>query len=67
MRLKARSKKTAEDTSHIMLETMLELIQDMLPFFDKPKSSARYYLELYSLNYRPAGDYQNITSDKSKS
>ena len=47
-------------------QNMLELIQNMLPFFDKPKSSSRYYLELYSLNYRPAGDYQNITSDNFK-
>jgi hypothetical protein len=29
MRLKARSKKTAEDTSHVMFETTLELIQDI--------------------------------------
>lgn len=42
---------------------MLEIIQNMMPFLDKPKSSARYYLELYSLNYRPGGDYENITSE----
>ena len=29
MRLKARSKKTAEDTSHVMFETTLELIQNI--------------------------------------
>lgn len=35
MRLKARSKKTAEDTSHVMFETTLELIQDISVMIQK--------------------------------
>lgn len=43
---------------------ILDLIKSMLPFFGKSKSEANYYLKLYSANYRPEGDYENITDDE---
>ncbi len=42
---------------------ILDLIKTMLPFFNIPKSEANYYLKLYSANYRPDGDYENITTN----
>lgn len=44
-------------------KNLLELIQDMLPFLNKSKNKARYYLEIYSMNYRPNGDYENVTQE----
>jgi len=43
---------------------ILEKLNDVLPFLSLPKKSAKYYLELYKANYRPEGDYQNLTSDE---
>lgn len=41
-----------------------EKLKDILPFLSLPKKTEKYYLELYKANYRPEGDYQNITSDE---
>jgi len=35
----------------------------MMPIFSRPEGDALYYYELYTANYRPEGDYENITSD----
>ena len=43
---------------------ILEKLNDVLPFLSLPKKSAKYYLELYKANYKPEGDYQNLTSDE---
>jgi hypothetical protein len=43
---------------------ILEKLNEILPFLSLPKKSAKYYLELYKANYRPEGDYQNLTSDE---
>lgn len=40
---------------------LMEFIQSMMPLFSRPKSDALYYYELYTANYRPEGDYENIT------
>lgn len=40
---------------------MMEFITSMMPLFSRPKSDALYYYELYTANYRPEGDYENIT------
>jgi hypothetical protein len=43
---------------------ILEKLNNILHFLSLPKKSAKYYLELYKANYRPKGDYQNLTSDE---
>lgn len=42
---------------------LLDIIKSTLPLLNKSKSEAKYYLELYTSNYRPEGDYENITND----
>ena len=42
---------------------MIDFIKTMMPIFSRPESDALYYYELYTANYRPEGDYENITSD----
>jgi hypothetical protein len=42
---------------------MLASIRSMLPMVGKPLSDARFYYEVYTANYRPDGDYENITPD----
>lgn len=42
---------------------LLQLIQNMLPFLNLNNSNARYYLEIYTMNYRPNGDYENVTQE----
>jgi hypothetical protein len=41
----------------------LNFIEDLSSYLSLPKKSATYYLQLYKANYRPGGDYQNITFD----
>lgn len=42
---------------------MLDLVITMMPFIGRPESEAKFYYEVYTANYRPEGDYENI--DKS--
>lgn len=42
---------------------LLEFIRSMMPFIGRPESDAKFYYEVYTANYRPEGDYENI--DKS--
>jgi len=42
---------------------LLEFIRLMMPFIGAPESDARFYYEVYTANYRPEGDYENL--DKS--
>lgn len=42
---------------------LLEFIRSMMPFIGRPESDARFYYEIYTANYSPEGDYENI--DKS--
>jgi len=39
---------------------MLDLIKTMMPFIGRPESDARFYYEIYTTNYRPDGDYENL-------
>jgi hypothetical protein len=45
---------------------MLNAIQDMMPILGKPKSDSKFYYEVYTANYRPDGDYENITPEDFK-
>jgi len=44
-------------------DKLLGLIKTMMNFIGRPESDARFYYEIYTANYRPEGDYENI--DKS--
>jgi hypothetical protein len=43
---------------------ILEKLDTILAYLSIPKKTAKYYLALYKANYRPEGDYQNLTSDE---
>lgn len=45
---------------------LISFIKSIMPFFGKPESDARFYYEVYTLNYRPEGDYENLTKDEFK-
>jgi hypothetical protein len=38
----------------------------MMPVLGKPKSDSKFYYEVYTANYRPDGDYENITPEDFK-
>ena len=42
---------------------LLEVIKNMVPYLGLPEGFELYYLELYLLNYRPDGDYSNLTKE----
>jgi hypothetical protein len=42
---------------------LLKLFKTMMPMIGRPESDARFYYEIYTANYRPEGDYENL--DKS--
>jgi len=42
---------------------LLDLFKTMMPVIGRPESDNRFYYEIYTANYRPEGDYENI--DKS--
>ena len=42
---------------------LLNLIKNYLPYFGIPKEYGIYMLDLYTLNFRPDGDYSNLTED----
>lgn len=39
---------------------LLDFIKTMMPFVGRPESDARFYYEVYTANYRPEGDYENM-------
>jgi len=39
---------------------LLELIKTMMPFIGRPETDARFYYEIYTSNFRPEGDYENM-------
>jgi len=39
---------------------LLDFIKTMMPFVGRPTSDARFYYEVYTANYRPEGDYENL-------
>lgn len=39
---------------------LLEFIKTMMPFVGRPATDARFYYEVYTANYRPEGDYENL-------
>ena len=45
---------------------LLSHIRDMMPFIGKSPNEARLYYEIYTQNYRPEGDYENITFENFK-
>lgn len=45
---------------------LLGLIKTMMPFIGRPESDARFYYEVYTANYRPDGDYENIVKSNFK-
>jgi hypothetical protein len=45
---------------------MIDFIKTMMPIFSRPESDALYYYELYTANYRPEGDYENVTKSNFK-
>jgi hypothetical protein len=47
-------------------EKMINFFNNSIKTFNIPESDARYYYEVYTLNYRPAGDYENVTKSEFK-
>jgi hypothetical protein len=41
-------------------EKLLGLIKTMLPMIGRNSTDARFYYEVYTANYRPDGDYENL-------
>jgi hypothetical protein len=41
---------------------MLDFFESSLSTFNIPRSDARKYYDIYTLNYRPEGDYENVTT-----
>lgn len=39
---------------------LLDFIKTMMLVIGRPESDARFYYEIYTANYRPEGDYENI-------
>jgi hypothetical protein len=47
-------------------QEMVDFIEMMLKLMGKPAHRAPFYYEVYTQNYRPEGDYENLTSDTFK-
>ena len=47
-------------------DDLLKFIRSMMPTISEPQSAGRFYYEVYTQNYRPEGDYENITFDDFK-
>ena len=45
---------------------MIKFIQEMLRYFGMPLSEATMYYEIYTSNFRPDGDYENLTKENFK-
>ena len=47
-------------------DKLIDYIRMVLKLIGKPESEARFYYEVYTQNYRPEGDYENLTQDNFK-
>lgn len=47
-------------TEYPTQQKLLGFIRTMMPFINRPESDARFYYEIYTANYRPDGDYENL-------
>jgi hypothetical protein len=45
---------------------MIEFFRNSLRTFNIPENEARKYYDIYTLNYRPEGDYENVTNSNFK-
>lgn len=45
---------------------MVKFIEEMLRYFGMPINEARMYYEMYTANFRPDGDYENLTKENFK-
>jgi hypothetical protein len=45
---------------------MIKFIQEMLRYFGMPLSESTMYYEIYTANFRPDGDYENLTKENFK-
>jgi len=45
---------------------MIKFIQEMLRYFGIPINEATMYYEIYTANFRPDGDYENLTKENFK-
>ena len=45
---------------------MVKFIREMLSYFGMPSNEATMYYEIYTANFRPDGDYQNLTKENFK-
>ena len=45
---------------------MLDFFENSLSTFNIPRNEARKYYNIYTLNYRPDGDYENVTQSNYK-
>ena len=45
-------------------QKLLDLFKEMLDYFGMPVGEARKYYEVYLANFRPDGDYENITPEE---
>lgn len=45
---------------------LMSLIKGMLQLMGLPEEQARFYYEIYTQNYRPEGDYENLTYETFK-
>ena len=39
---------------------LLNLVRGMMSFIGRPESDAKFYYEVYTANFRPEGDYENL-------
>ena len=47
-------------------DDLLKFIRSMMPTISEPQSAGRFYYEVYTQNYRPEGDYENLTFNEFK-
>lgn len=47
-------------------DKMVAFIKGLLRYFNIPQDKARFYYEVYTANYRPEGDYENLTKENFK-
>lgn len=47
-------------------DKMVTFFKNSLKSFNIPESKYTYYYEVYTLNYRPSGDYENVTKSEFK-
>ena len=45
---------------------LISLFRTMMQMIGRPESDARFYYEIYTANYRPEGDYENLNKDNFK-